>query len=116
MWPSREHVLQLGRTPSHLSFLLRQIIHASLLGFGTFALSVASRPMASAVGLQEPFCDGAFASIRSFSGGVAVLGDMIAGERCHQEAAGDGTLRQAGGAVERDGAPACSSLAGVRGV
>lgn len=51
-------------------------MHASLLGFGTLALLVASRPLASAVGLRDPFCDGAPVSIWSLSGGVAVLGDM----------------------------------------
>lgn len=86
-------MLQLGRTPSHFSFLLRQIIHASLFGLGTFALSGASRPLASTVGLREPFCDCAFVSIRSFCGGEAVLGDMLAGERCHHEATTDSTLR-----------------------
>lgn len=76
VWPSRAQVLQLGRTPSHLSFLLRQIMHASLLGFGTLALSMASRPLTSTVGLGDPFCDGALVSIRSLSGGVAAFVDM----------------------------------------
>lgn len=79
-------MLQLGRTPSHLSFLLRQIMHASLLVFGTLALSVASRPLASAVGLRDPFRDRALVSIWSLSGGVAVLGDMAIGERCRRKA------------------------------
>jgi hypothetical protein len=35
VWPSREHVLQLGLMPSHFSFLFLQIMHARRFGFGT---------------------------------------------------------------------------------
>jgi hypothetical protein len=38
VWPSREHVLQLGLMPSHFNFLFLQIMHARRFGFGTLEL------------------------------------------------------------------------------
>ena len=49
VWPSREHVLQLGLMPSHLSFLFLQIMHARRFGLGTAEFPRAA-PVCSALG------------------------------------------------------------------
>jgi hypothetical protein len=52
VWPSREHVLQLGLMPSHFSFLFLQIMHARRFGLGTveFPRAAPDSPVCSALG------------------------------------------------------------------
>jgi hypothetical protein len=71
-------VLQLGFTPSHLSFRFLQIIHASRFGFGTWEFS-AEGAAESEFGLRGRLLDIEPLPLMAApsSGGEAVLEDMV---------------------------------------
>lgn len=82
MWPNLAQVPHLGRPPSHLSFLFRQMAQATRLGFGNSDLSLFEGWLLSIVTVCVPGVgkDGCLARSLKKSSWTGWVDDMLAWE------------------------------------